>query len=119
MGWLSNRLPALPAVAAVAHMLLTSMRHRRRELAILKTLGFVTRQVRTAVAWQATAIATSSLPLGTAAGRWAWSLFATQVAIEPTPVISPLVLFRSPRRPGKVSRISWDERLVPRNKINK
>ena len=36
------------------------------------------------------------LPLGIAAGRWAWMLFATQVAIEPVPVISPLVLLAFP-----------------------
>ena len=31
-----------------------------------------------------------------AAGRLAWILFATQVAIEPVPVISPLVLLAIP-----------------------
>jgi len=93
-------LLALPAVAAVGHTLLTSVRRRRRELAILKAVGFVTRQVRATVAWQATAIAGTSLiiglPLGIAAGRWAWTLFAAQVAIEPTPVIPPLLLFAFP-----------------------
>jgi len=56
--------------------------------------------VRATVAWQATAIAGTSLavglPLGVVAGRSAWSLFATQVAIEPVPVISPLVLLAIP-----------------------
>ena len=93
-------LVALLATGTVTHTLLTSVRRRRRELAIFKTVGFVTRQVRATVAWQATAIAASSLiiglPLGIAAGRWAWILFATQVAIEPVPVISPLVLFAIP-----------------------
>ncbi len=93
-------LLALLATGTVAHTLLTSVRRRRRELAILKTVGFVARQVRATVAWQATAIAASSLiiglPLGIAAGRWAWMFFANQVAIEPVPVISPLVLFAFP-----------------------
>ena len=93
-------LLALPAVAAVAHTLLTSVRRRRRELAILKAVGFTGRQVRAAVAWQATAIASTSLliglPFGIAAGRWAWTLFATQVAIQPVPVITPLLLFAFP-----------------------
>jgi hypothetical protein len=31
-----------------------------------------------------------------AAGRWAWTLLASQFAIEPVPVISPLVLFAFP-----------------------
>ena len=93
-------LLALLATGTVAHTLLTSVRRRRRELAILKAVGFVARQVRATVAWQATAIAGSSLiiglPLGIAAGRWAWTLFASQVAIEPVPVISPLVLLAFP-----------------------
>ena len=93
-------LLALLATGTVAHTLLTSVRRRRRELAILKAVGFVTGQVRATVAWQATAIAASSLiiglPLGIAAGRWAWTLLASQFAIEPVPVISPLVLFAFP-----------------------
>jgi ABC-type antimicrobial peptide transport system permease subunit len=88
------------ASGIIAHTLLTSVRRRRQELAILKTLGFVSRQVRATVAWQATAIATVSLlvalPLGLAAGRWAWTLLAGQVAIVPAPVISPLTLFVFP-----------------------
>jgi hypothetical protein len=93
-------LLALPAAATAGHTLLTSVRRRRRELAIFKTVGFVASQVRATVAWQATAIAGSSLiiglPLGIAAGRWAWTLFAAQVAIEPAPIVSPLVLFTIP-----------------------
>ena len=93
-------LLALLAAGTVAHTLVTSVRRHRRELAILKTVGCVPRQVRATVTWQATAIAGSSLiiglPLGIAAGRWAWTLFASQVAIEPVPVIPPLVLLAFP-----------------------
>jgi predicted lysophospholipase L1 biosynthesis ABC-type transport system permease subunit len=90
----------LLASGIIAHTLLTSVRRRRRELAILKTLGFVARQVQSTVAWQATAIAGVSLiaglPLGLLAGRWAWILLADQVAIVPAPVISPLLLLAIP-----------------------
>jgi hypothetical protein len=90
----------LLASGIIAHTLLTSVRRRRRELAILKTLGFVARQVQSTVAWQATAIAGVSLivglPLGLLAGRWAWILLADQVAIVPAPVISLLVLLAIP-----------------------
>jgi hypothetical protein len=90
----------LLASGIIAHTLLTSVRRRRRELAILKTLGFVARQVQLTVAWQATAIAGVSLiaglPLGLLAGRWAWILLADQVAIVPAPVISPLLLLAIP-----------------------
>jgi hypothetical protein len=90
----------LLACGTIAHTLLTSVRRRRRDLAILKTLGFVARQVRATVAWQATAIAAVALivglPLGLAAGRWAWLLFAGQTAIVPAPVVSPLTLLALP-----------------------
>jgi ABC-type lipoprotein release transport system permease subunit len=47
----------LLACGTITHTLLTSVRRRRRDLAILKTIGFVGRHVRATVAWQATAIA--------------------------------------------------------------
>lgn len=88
------------ASGIIAHTLLTSVRRRRRELAVLKTLGFVSGQVRATVAWQATALAIAGLavgvPLGLLAGRWAWIAFAGQVAIVPAPVISPLMLLAVP-----------------------
>ncbi len=90
----------LLASGMIAHTLLMSVRRRRRDLAILKTIGFVARQVRATVAWQATALAGAGLivgvPLGLLAGRWAWILFASQVAIVPAPVISPLTLLAIP-----------------------
>ena len=90
----------LLASGIIAHTLLTSVRRRRRELAILKTVGFVARQVRATVAWQATAIAGISLivglPLGLVLGRWAWTLFADQDAIAPVPVVSALTLLAFP-----------------------
>ena len=52
------------------------------------------------MAWQATAIAGAALivglPVGLAAGRWAWLLFAGQAAIVPPPVVSPLTLLALP-----------------------
>jgi len=93
-------LLGLLAIGTVAHTLVTSVRRRRQDLAILKVVGFVRSQVRAAVAWQATAIALAGLivglPLGAAAGRWAWLAFAGQFAIRPVPVLSPLVLLAVP-----------------------
>jgi hypothetical protein len=90
----------LLAVGTIAHTLVTSVHRRRRDLAILKAMGFVSRQIRATVAWQATAIAATGLviglPLGVAAGRWAWTLLARGFAIEPVPVISALVLLSVP-----------------------
>jgi hypothetical protein len=90
----------LLAVGTIAHTLVMSVRRRRRDLAILKAVGFVGRQVRASVAWQATVIAGAGLivglPLGVAAGRWAWTALAQAFAIEPVPVNSPGLLLAVP-----------------------
>ena len=69
------------AVAATSHALLTALRRRRRELAILKTLGFVRRQVATTVVVHALVFGvvglTIGLPLGYGVGRQAWRAVAT------------------------------------------
>jgi hypothetical protein len=71
-------LLAVLGAATLGHLLATSVRRRRRDLAVLKTIGFVRRQVSATVAWQATTLAAVALlvgvPLGVAAGRWAWVL---------------------------------------------
>jgi hypothetical protein len=75
----------LLGVGTLAHVLISAVRRRGRDLAILKTLGFVRRQVWAAVAWQATTVAVVALgvgvPVGLAAGRWAWTVFAAQVGV--------------------------------------
>jgi predicted lysophospholipase L1 biosynthesis ABC-type transport system permease subunit len=89
---------ALAAVMTLAHVLVSSVRRRRRDLAVLKTLGFVRRQVSATVAWQATTLTGISLliglPLGVAVGRWAWTLFANTIGVVPVPVVDlpPLLL---------------------------
>jgi hypothetical protein len=85
---------AAGAVAALALALTSSVRRRRRELALLKTLGFERRQLASAIAWQASTIAAVGVvfgvPLGIALGRWLWSLFATQIGAVPEPSVPVL-----------------------------
>lgn len=80
---------ALLGAATMAHLLVTAIRRRRTDLAILKTLGFVRGQVRSTVAWQASALAICALavglPLGVVAGRWSWSLLASQIGFPSEP----------------------------------
>jgi ABC-type lipoprotein release transport system permease subunit len=84
-------LVALMAAATLAHVLVTSIRRRRRDLAILKTLGLQTRQLASTVAWQATTLALVALvigvPVGVAGGRWIWTSFAQGLGILPAPAI--------------------------------
>ena len=93
-------LLALMAMGVLAHTLITSIRRRRRDLAVLKTLGFQRLQLAGVVAWQATVLAVAALlvglPVGVAVGRWTWTVFANQLGILPDPVIpvgSVLVAF--------------------------
>jgi ABC-type lipoprotein release transport system permease subunit len=96
-----SALLASIAAAVLAYALVTAVRRRRRQLAVLKTLGFDRRQLLATVAWQATTFAAiglaAGIPLGIAAGRWAWYLFAQQIEVVPEPVTPlPLVLLVIP-----------------------
>jgi len=79
---------AMLAVATLIHVLFTSVRRRRPDLAILKVLGLLPSQVLGTVLWQASALAAAALlvglPLGVLAGRWAWVLFAASAGVAPT-----------------------------------
>jgi hypothetical protein len=96
---LAALLAALGA-ATLGHLLVTSVRRRRRDLAVLKTLGFVRHQVSATVAWQATTLAVLALlvglPLGVAAGRWAWLLVNAGLGSAAGPVTPALVLAVAP-----------------------
>jgi ABC-type lipoprotein release transport system permease subunit len=80
---------ALGAVVAMELTLITSVRRRRRDLALLKILGFTRRQVAAAITWQssvATAIGTAiGVPLGVLLGRFLWDLFAHEIYAVPRP----------------------------------
>ncbi len=79
------------ALLALALTLLASVRRRRRELALFKVLGFTRREVAATVAWHATATVLAAvilgLPLGVAAGRWLWELFARNINVVPAPAV--------------------------------
>ena len=74
------------ALLAVGHGLVTGVRRRRRELALLKTLGFVRRQVRATIGWQATALAAIGIvvgvPLGLVVGTLVWRAVADGLGID-------------------------------------
>ena len=89
---------ALLGTATLGHTLVTAIGRRRRDLAVLKTMGLVRRQVTSTVGWQATTMVAIALlvgvPLGVAAGRWAWALLARQLGVvsEPLTPLSPVLL---------------------------
>lgn len=83
-------LLAAVALGSLANTLVNAIRRRRRDFALLKTFGFVGRQVRTAVLVQATTLVAIGLaggvPLGIVVGRWTWQLLARQIGVVPVPV---------------------------------
>jgi hypothetical protein len=87
---------AAGAVMALGLALGASVRRRRRDLAVLKTLGFTHRQLASAVAAQATADAAVGIvfgiPLGIALGRELWTLFARNINAVPDPTVPVLVV---------------------------
>jgi hypothetical protein len=82
---------AVGAVIALALTLVASVRRRRRDLALLKTLGFTRRQLASAIAWQSTiAVGIGTVvgvPLGIIVGRFLWGLFAREINAVPTPTV--------------------------------
>jgi hypothetical protein len=84
------------AVIALALTLTASVRRRRRDLAIMKTLGFTRRMLAAAVAWQAAIDgligAVVGIPIGILLGRELWTLFARDINAVPQPTVPALSL---------------------------
>ncbi len=82
---------AVGALVALALMLVSSVRRRRRDFAVYKTLGFTRRQLALTVAWHATVTMTIGIvigiPFGIALGRWLWDLFARNINVVPAPTV--------------------------------
>src|SRR5256885_4098758 len=82
---------AASAILALGLTLGASVRRRRHDLALLKTLGFTKRQLAATVAWQASIAAVIGvvvgLPVGIALGRQLWILFARTIDAVPQPTV--------------------------------
>jgi ABC-type antimicrobial peptide transport system permease subunit len=82
--------------ATLVHFLVVSVSRRRREMGLLKVLGFVRHQVVSAVAWQATTLALVGIvvgvPLGVVVGREVWKAFASNLGVVPVSVVPLLIV---------------------------
>jgi hypothetical protein len=87
---------SLFGAATLLHLLLVSVARRHVEAGLLKALGFVRRQVAAAVCWQATTVALAGIavgvPVGVAAGRVLWRVFATNFGVVPVDVVEPVLI---------------------------
>ena len=87
---------ALFGAATLLHLLVVSVVRRRREIGLLKALGFVNGQIGAAVCWQATTVAVVGIvvgiPLGIAVGQVVWRAFATNLGAVPISVVPAWLL---------------------------
>jgi hypothetical protein len=94
--WALAAFLAALGLVAVGHALAMSVRARRGDIAMLRTLGLVRRQVRWSVAAQASttviAGAVVGLPIGVAVGRVVWSLVADGLGVVDRPIVPAAVV---------------------------
>jgi hypothetical protein len=87
------------AAMTVGHGLIVSVRQRRRDFAVFRSLGFTRRQVMATVGWQATTVAVLGvlvgLPIGILVGRVAWAAVARRLGIVNMPVMPILAVASS------------------------
>lgn len=94
--YLLTGLVVVLGIVTVGNMLVVSVRRRRRDLAILKTVGFVRRQVAGVIAWQASTVGLVALvvgiPVGIAAGRSAWNTVANGIGTSSAAIVPALAV---------------------------
>jgi putative ABC transport system permease protein len=87
---------AVGVAGAFAFTVVASVRRRRRDLALLKTLGFTRRQLSACIAWQSSVSVLTGLvigiPLGIVFGRWLWLRFAREIYVVPFATIPTVSL---------------------------
>jgi hypothetical protein len=87
---------AMLACAAVGHALVTSVRRRRTDFAVLRSIGFTRRQSRLSIAWQATLLAAVGVvigvPLGVVVGRSVWRWLAHEFPVLYVPPMAVLAI---------------------------
>ncbi len=82
---------AVFGAATLVHLLVVSVTRRRREIGLLKSLGFVNSQVASTVIWQATTLALIGVvigtPIGIVIGHVVWNAFANNLGVVPVSVV--------------------------------
>ena len=88
--WLAV-IVGLLAGAALIHALVTSVQSNRRQIGVLKSIGFTRRQVMSTVAWHASLLTGAALlvgiPLGVVVGRLTWSAIVDNLGVVSAPVV--------------------------------
>lgn len=99
IAWLPWALAVAVAVlasAALGHALVMSVRSNRRELAVLRSLGFTPRQVRRAAGWEAAVLALAALvlgiPLGLLLGTSGWGVLMRGIGLSDRATVPAIAL---------------------------
>jgi hypothetical protein len=83
---------AFALLIAFGRAVVTTVRRRRHDLAVLKAIGMTRRQVAAAVGWQSVAVGSAALvvglPLGVVAGRLLWAAFANSLGVDPNAAVA-------------------------------
>ena len=83
-------------LVALVHSLVTTVRARRRDFAVLRALGFSRSQLATVVSWHSVTVTAAGLlvgiPLGIVVGRAAWRIVADGIGVEPAPLTSAVAI---------------------------
>jgi putative ABC transport system permease protein len=91
---------AVIALGFLVHVLVSSVRRRRGDLAVFKTLGFARRQVAATSVWQAGTMAALALvigiPVGLAVSALVWRVFAEALGIAPGGVLPGVAFLAIP-----------------------
>jgi hypothetical protein len=101
-----RRLSAWPALLAAmvivmagvafVHLLVTSVREHRHQLAVVKALGWSRRQVGRSIFWHSSFLTLPAIligvPAGFVLGRWGWGVIARSLGVPSEPVVPMLAL---------------------------
>jgi ABC-type lipoprotein release transport system permease subunit len=87
---------AVLAAGALGHALVMSVRSNRRELAVVRSLGFTPRQVCRAASWEAAFVALAALalgiPLGLLLGTSGWGVLMRGVGLRDAAALPAMVI---------------------------
>jgi predicted lysophospholipase L1 biosynthesis ABC-type transport system permease subunit len=79
------------AAGILGHLSASAVRVRTSDIAVVRVLGFESRQVRRAMGWMVTILSGASLavalPLGVLAGRVAFNVYAESLGVPPEPAV--------------------------------
>jgi ABC-type lipoprotein release transport system permease subunit len=94
--WALATAVAALALGALAHALAMSVRSNRRELAVVRSLGFTPRQVRRAAGWEAVVLALAALilgvPLGLLLGTSGWGVLMRGIGLRDGAAVPVVVI---------------------------